>query len=370
MSENITNNNNNNNITNITYDKCTFNNFFASGNLILIIIIFVFIIISFILNLIIMIILCKYKRQKQYSLTGILTWNIFIFNLLHTCSYIVNWFIKDNEKSEGINYGCLLFSSTCKIQASCLIFFSLSQDIIINVFSSFIIFGGKNGKYKYGLILILAGYIFPMAITIIYYRLKIIGIDEQYCYISKYFDDFEDKYKDQSEDEIGDKKEIEYIVKDSNKYYNCYKIIIVTIRFINCLITLFLIIKGKKFIKENKPSKKEKKPNKKVDKIGASLLIFIFSFISLLIYLIFEITSIITTKIEPIRTRIYVIINSFESILLPLLFSIKHEIYVYLCCLRSPKYNKIVDGDSSMKEIEIDQILEDIKEERRSLKKE
>jgi hypothetical protein len=311
-------------------------------------------IISFVLNSIVMFVTCNQKKDKVYSLSGILTWNILIFNFLHTCSYIINWFTKFETEKEGINIGYLLFNTAfCKIQAFCLIFFSISQDFLMNILFSYVIFEEKNRKYLFSFILGFAGYIFPFMVTIFYSRLDILGIDEQYCYISKYFF---------LEDQIESGKEIEYITKHNISYYIYYKLIIAMIRGINFFITFFFIIKAIKYIKRNETSKKEekKKINKKKERIRSFLPLVVIGFTVLFFYLVFEIISIIKSEFGATRTRIYLIINSIESVLLPFAFSYKHNIYIYLFCSRNLGYAKnINENDNSF---EVDPFLKEMKE--------
>jgi hypothetical protein len=311
-------------------------------------------IISFVLNSIIMFITCNQKKDKVYSLSGILTWNILLFNFLHTCSYIINWFTKFGTENEGINIGYLLFNTAfCKIQAFCLIFFSISQDILMNVLFSYVIFEEKNRRYLFFIILGFAGYFFPFMVTIFFYRLDILGIDEQYCYISKYFF---------LEDQIESGKEIEYITKHNISYYIYYKIIIAMIRGINFFISFIFIIKAIKYIKRNERSKKEKKekPNKKKERIRSFLPLVFIGFTVLFFYLVFEIISIIKSEFGATRTRIYLIINCLESVLLPFAFSYKHNIYIYLFCPKNPGYAKNTnENDTSF---EIDPFLKEMKE--------
>ena len=136
--------NNTDNITNITNNdpNINFNFFLADGDFYRLIII-IFIIVSFLLNIIIIfIICCCYGKKRVFSFSGTLTLIILIVNLLHISSYLINWVIK----KEGTNQISLLYGSgnACIFQGFLLIFLSMSQDIIVNIFFAFINSGEKE----------------------------------------------------------------------------------------------------------------------------------------------------------------------------------------------------------------------------------
>lgn len=342
-----------NNITNNFIEDANYNsetNFFALSEDPIRLVIFIYIILSLILNLIIiiMITLCYSKKYKEYSLTGILTWNILFVNFFHILSYMINWLIKnDNTETiingRKINIGYLLFGNpsnfqACKAQAFILIFLSISQDFIINTFFIFINMEGKEKRQLFIIILIFAGYIFPFSITMLFNNFDALGIYEKYCYISKY------------SFSINENNKVEY---NDNKNFILFKIIITFIRGINFFLTLFYIFKAGVYIK------KSKKQIKKRQKLIYSLPVVIITFLSLFIDLIYKIISFIKPEYETRFNGIHLIIVCLDSILLPLGFSIMHGIYIYLCCLTNTSFinSGNADLDSSIKDMDAETLL-------------
>ena len=188
-----------NSIYNKDYNYFSVKNFFGGRDDPSRLIILIFILLSFVLNVIIIYILSFYRKKRDFSLSGSLTLNILIVNFLHTLSYILNWIIRNDEinndienNNSDIEVGALLKGNPsdfgfCQAQGFLLIFLSLSQDIIIIIFLAFInIEKRRRKKFLASIILILGGYISPLLITIYFYYFDLIGINEKFCYISKY----------------------------------------------------------------------------------------------------------------------------------------------------------------------------------------
>lgn len=312
-------------------------------------VIFLFILSSFILNIIIITISIKRKKEKEkegFSLSGILTLNILLVNFFHTLSYIFNWVIKndDTKYKKGpnnleLNVGALLLGNPsnhflCYFQGFLLICLSMSQDFIINIFFAFVNMEGKEKRHIFIIIIIIAGYIFPLSITLIYSNMDLLGINEKVCYIKKYA--FEIK---------GDK--VEYHLEE---HYNIYKAIIFIIRGFNYILTLFFIIRAIRYIRRSN------KKDKKVDKLISSLPVIGVAFFTLSVYLIFRIIFFINSKLEEEYINIYLIMNSVDAFLLPLSFFINHRIYKYFCCCCPKiKYQRDTndydnDNDSSIRD--------------------
>lgn len=328
------------------YDYACNNNFFLPNGDFIRLIIFIIIIISFILNVFIIYIICGNRRKRDFSLSGSLTLIILIVNFLHKASYLINWVIKNEYSKVKLDpekppkkVGLLLFGNSsnfhsCRIQGLLLIFLSISQDILINIFCGFIHSEIKEKKALFTILLVFAGFIFPLCVAFCFYGLDIIGINEKFCYISKYaFNTDNNK---------------EYIEEDN---YIFYMIIIILIRGINLAITLFYIVKAIKYIKNND------KKDKNRERLISSLSVVIIASFTLLIEIIFKILFIIS-DFEENFMDIYLILNSLDCILLPFAFSIKHNIFLYFCscCVRS-SYSNTNENDTSLKEIEFDDLL-------------
>ena len=347
MLYNSKNNPNNNHpiIVDRNYNLFSIKDFFGINDVTrLIILIFIFI--SLILNIIIVTILIKRKKSNKksvFSLSGILTLNILIVNFLHTISYIFNWVIK-NDTTEfhkpnkiPINVGGLLVGNPsnykpCLLQGFLLIFFSMSQDFIINIFFAFVNMDGKEKRFIFILVILIAGYIFPFCITLIYSNLKLIGINEKVCYIAKY------SYK--IDDKTG---EVQYFPE---KNYNYFKAIIFSIRGLNLILTLFFIIRAIRYIQRSE------KKDRKADKLISSLPVISVAFFTLSIYLIFRIVFFVDSRLEEKYMDIYLLLNSVDAVLLPIVFFINHGIYRYFCCccpeIRYESDN--YDNDTSIKD--------------------
>ena len=340
------------NISNYEYD-CDFNFFLPNYDYSRLFII-IFIGISLILNVFIVYIICGNRRNRDFSLSGSLTLIILFVNFCHKVMYLFNWVIKnDNTEIEletdksRKNVGALLFGNPsnfgkCKIQGMFLIFFSISQDILINIFCGFINSEVKEKKALFKILLFFAGFIFPGAVAVCFYGVELIGINEKFCHISKYTFNI-----DNTNNNI-----IEY---NEEEYYGFYKAIIFFIRGINFIITLLYIIRAIKYIKNSD------KKDKKRERLISSLSVVVIACLSLLIEIIFKILFFINSDFEEtILMTIYLLLNSLDCILLPLAFSIKHYIFIYLCCccLRNNILsNNNNDNDTSLKEIEIEDIL-------------
>ena len=100
------------------------------------------ILLNFILLLLILISIIK-NRKRRLSISLKLTANILIINFMHTLSYIINWVtnldnaytIENDYKIGGLLVGSPPYSlGVCEFQGFMLIFTSLSQDILINIF--------------------------------------------------------------------------------------------------------------------------------------------------------------------------------------------------------------------------------------------
>ena len=338
---------NDQNITNKNYDFFSTDYFFGLDDDPTRLIIMIFILISFILTIFIIFMLRNYRKNRDFtsfSLSGVLSLNILIENFLRTFSYIFNWLIKnDNTKFNEDNVGALLNGNPsdfnlCILQGFFLLFLSISQDIIINIFFSFVNMEQRQIKHLYIIILLIAGYIFPACVTIYYYKFDMIGINEKFCYIEKYsFDIIDDE-----------------VTYEKQKDYKIYILYIFLIRSFNFLLTLIFITKAMIYLKNSKKDENDKKAGKLI----SSLPVIFVSCFTLFIELIFRILSFIDIEFEEKLVGIYVIMNSIDSILLPLAFFLKHKIYRYFCCCLTTKNdNNDGNNDSSIKDIEISTLI-------------
>ena len=362
MSNNTTNISNisdiiNNTIEDPNYDFMNASNFFTGSDDSFRLVIIIYIFISFLLNSVILFTICSYKRRKEFSITGLLTWNILLINFFHTLFYMLNWLIKNEltetilDNGQSVNIGGLLLGNPnnfgiCKIQAFFLITLSISQDIIINIFFVHISLKGKKANsHFFTLTLIIAGYIFPSGLSVIFYHLDILGISDKFCYFSKYsFNISQNK--------------VEYF-----KYgkYKLFLAIIFLIRLLNFMLNFILFFRGIRYIKKGKSERKRAK-------IKSGLPVIAVTTFTLIIDLLYKFLSIIDSDLENYLVGVYLIINTADSILLPLAFSVEHHIYsyyMYLCCSINTKYfnnnNNSTDNETTIKDFDINKTTNDRK---------
>jgi hypothetical protein len=188
-----------------------FNKYFFKGDKIRAAII-AFIIISFVFNILYLIsFISILKKQSKKKIYLILMGNILLINFIHTFSYLYEWILQnvDNNKSlyiddngikctepdcdnssyneiGGLLIGNMDNMTACKAQAFFLVFSSLSQDIIINIFFYLINKTTKLKTRKIILFLILAGYAFPILFSIIYLVINAFGLNDKFCFIKKF----------------------------------------------------------------------------------------------------------------------------------------------------------------------------------------
>ena len=344
----------NNSIYNKDYDYFSVKNFIGGSGDPIRLIVIIFIFLSFILNVIIINILSCYRKKREFSLSGLLTLNILIVNFLHTLSYIFNWIMKNDEiKNEIAKYksdvevGALLKGNPshfgfCQTQGFFLIFLSLSQDIIIIIFFAFINIEGKEKKLLALIILIFGGYIPPFLITLFFYKFDLIGLNEKFCYISKYYFYLNDKNSQ--------------VIYEEEKNYKFFILIIFILRLSNFILTFFFVIKGIGYMKW------AKKSDKKREILKYSFPVVLIAIFTLFVDLVFKIMSLFDHKLEEKYIELYIILNSIDSILLPLAFSIRHKIYIFICCCFGGSKYEISsvnenENEIPIKDIEIDKLI-------------
>ena len=170
---------------------------------------FIIIFISFILNLLYIISYIKIKaakkiKYKKNSFSFLVIINILIVNFIHSSSYLLNWMryvkndyyefsLDENHKNKKYHIGGLLIGNpkniewVCSLQGYLMIFSSLSQDSLINVFFYFINNSEIPKKLKSRIILIIFGYAIPFLFSIIYIITKSVGINFRFCYVKKFY---------------------------------------------------------------------------------------------------------------------------------------------------------------------------------------
>ena len=299
-----------------------------------------YILISLILNSLIIISIIK-KKKRKYSIGLLITGNILFINFIHTFSYSFEWVLKEsnynrtlyinengvviNNKSLDSNYyevGGLLVGNmnkigACVTQGFFLVFSAICQDILINIFYFVINRPKIPSERKIKLYLIL-GYCIPILISIIYLLCNQFGLNDKFCYVKKF--SYEDgTYK-------------------FNKYFPGIVMVIYTLRFLNLIISIYLLFQIYKYVKSNNIQKTY---------IIKSSSILIIQIITISIGFIYRLTSAIDDEISRNITTVFLYLNTLDGILFPLTYSLNNGIYRDLFG-DSSKIESIVDDDEEV----------------------
>ena len=114
--------------------------------------------------------------------------NLLLVNTLHVFSYIINW-IKDNQLIYGDNTE---LSVSCQTQAILMIFSSMSQEFWISTITIVFYKSNTRGndffvqkrKMLYSLFIILFD-VLPFLLTLLFRKLKLLGINNLYCWVKQ-----------------------------------------------------------------------------------------------------------------------------------------------------------------------------------------
>ena len=302
-----------------------FDKYFFSGDKIRAVII-VYIIISLIFNVLYLISFISILRRKpKKRIHLILMSNILLINFVHTFSYLYEWILQnvnnnngslyidnngikcvncnnsENHRIGGLLVGNMDNMTACKTQAFFLVFSSLSQDIIINIFFYLI---NKTNKLKQKIIILFligAGYAFPIVFSVIYLVIGAFGLNDKFCFIKK-FDFVEDM-------ELTKENQTKYKL---DKNYIPLICLFYLIRIINIVISGGFLYKIVNYVAKNKLRK-----------------MYIFKSFSFLFVQI--ITRMINTKFGRNFVDGYLIINTIDGVIFPLSSYFANKMYKLLC---------------------------------------
>ena len=314
--------------------------FFSSDDIIHIIII-IYIIISFIFNCLYFITVLKAKFTKEkHQLNIIIMGSILFINFLHTFSYLYEWVLqnvdgknslyvddegeicienngncKDNKSYNeigGLLIGNMSNMAACKTQGFFLVFCSLSQDILINIFLYLINKSRTLSKFKIYL-LILAGTLFPFVISIILVSINGIGLNDKFCFIKKFSFD-----------------------KD-NQTYKIYSgflpmiIVYYILRIINIIISSCLLYRIVKYISGNNLGKKY------IIKLCSFVIVQLFTIV---VGLMYRLGGFVSRKFNRDFVNVFLVINTIDGIVFPLVSYFSNNMYKILCIKNSEsEYN-------------------------------
>ena len=304
-----------------------------------------YILISLILNLLIIISLLK-KKTSKFSIALILTGNILIINFIHTFSYSFEWILKEEDKNHtkilyinengtvlnnktinfndskyyeigGLLVGNILNSEACEAQGFLLIFSALSQDMLINIFFFIVNKSQLPSKSCIRLFVIVLGYCFPFIVALIFRGIDGLGINDKFCYIKKFSVEYDSNLAN-------------YIYTFNKNQFHILIYIIYGIRTINLLFSLFLLFKIIKYVNDNKIK------NKNIYILKSSSILIV-QVITIIVGLIYRLSSVVHESFSRKFTNIFLCINTLDGIFFPLSYSLSNGVYKNLCCGISSK---------------------------------
>ena len=330
-------NNYDRNVTNPYYSILTGKDFFGGTDGIRIVII-IYILLSLILNAIIFIVIgstIKIKKIKiqfaQWLMLGVL-----LMNFLHTFTYFFEWVVKKGvitqkieNDNDTIEVGALLTGNpknifNCKAQGFLLIFSSISQDFLINIFFYIVNSNEFNEKYaKYSVVIL--GLIFPFVFTLFLEIVRAIGLNDEFCYVKKI--DFE-IIKDNNNNEI-----VKYSYFDD---FQVYVMIVYSIRVINFCLTVYFLKKILSYVREKKES---------TYYIFKSIFIPIIQLFTIGIGVIYRSLNMFSRGISVKLAGPYLILNTFDGVLFPVGFILQNNIIsqIKILILRKDEEKNLID---------------------------
>ena len=321
-----------------------FDKYFFSGDKIRAVII-VYIIISLVFNILYLIsFISILKRKPKKKIHLILMSNILLINFIHTFSYLYEWVLQnvnnnsslyidnngikcvkqncnnsDYNRIGGLLVGNMDNMAACKTQAFFLVFSSLSQDIIINIFFYLI---NKTSKLKTKIIirfLIIAGYAFPIILAIIYLVIGAFGLNDKFCFVKKF--NFDEEMKITIENQTKYKPDKRFIPLICLFYL---------IRIINIVISGGFLYKIVKYVSKNKLRKMY---------IFKSFSFLFIQIITIIIGIIYTFGGIINKKFGRDFVDAYLIVNTIDGVIFPMASYFANKMHKFLCSNNDGNYS-------------------------------
>ena len=317
------------------YSILTARDFFGGTDVIRIIII-LYIFISLILNAIIFVVIflsIKIKKTKLPLAQWIMLL-VLLMNFIHTFSYFFQWVIKEENHTTSVyidnvsvEVGTLLTGNprhifSCKAQGFLLIFSSISQDFLINIFFYLVNTSKFNEKYvKYGVVFL--GILFPFVFTLFLEIVGAIGINDEFCYVKKFGFKIDDK-----------ENKVKYEYFDG---FQAYVMIVYFIRIINFCVTCYFFNTILTYVKAKKMPKYY---------IFKSIIIPIIQLFTIGIGVLYRFLNLINHKFSVSLAGPYLILNTSDGVLFPIGFIIQNNIVSQISKLFSdndPKRKSLTD---------------------------
>ena len=319
------------NVLNPYYSINSVKDFFGGSDPIRIVII-VYIFLSFILNTIIFITIgftIKLKNIKFPIATWIMLL-VLIMNFFHTFSYLFEWVIKDEDtvithtiqikdytnKIGGLLSGNPKNNVGCTIQGFLLIFTSISQDFLINIFF-YLVNSSQVNEGQTKILLLVLGIIFPFIFTLMLGIFGALGLNDEFCYVKKFDYDFV---------KIDDKECVQYI------YYEGFQIavmIVYAIRVINFIVTAFLLKRIWSFVRQR---------NKPTIYLIKSIFIPIIQLVTVFIGVIYRLFNQFNPRTSQNLSGVYLVLNTADGVLFPIGFAFQNSLISQI--------QKLIKGDN------------------------
>ena len=309
-----------NNVTNPEYSFITAKNFFGGTEPIrLVIVIYIFLCIIFnVINLTVFFITMK-KANRPIPIGLWVMISVIFANFIHTFTYFFEWVLKNEINTEKIDFdgrkvevGGLLTGNpknmfACYTQGFLLIFSSIVQDFLINIFF-YIVSSNKEKEIKSKIITIWSlclGVGFPFIFTLILALTGALGINDEFCYVNKF--DFDIKEN--------------IVIYKQYKPFQVVVGIVYLIRVVNLVATIYFLVK----IIINIRSRKESKLY-----LFKTIFIPIIQSFTIIIGVIYRLINMASPEISVKLSSVYLILNTSDGVLFPVGFFLQFNIFEYL----------------------------------------
>ena len=334
------------NVTNPYYSIISGKDFWGGSDPIRVIII-IYIILSLIFNLInftVIGVTIKIKK-KVFPIALWVMLTVLLMNFIHTFTYFYEWVIKNGVdiknvkigEDNNVNVGALLTGNPkhlfgCYTQGFFLIFSSISQDFLINIF--FYLVNSSNFNESYAKIGVgVLGFALPFLFTLILGIVGGIGLNDRFCYVKKFNINF--KTVDNEE----------YTVYSYYSGFQAGVIIVYLIRVFNFFATVYFLIKIWNYVNQS---------NQPKSYLFKSVFIPFIQLFTIGIGVIYRFINMASPKISAQLSGTYLILNTCDGVLFPIAFALQNNIFSQIKKLYSneKENNNSEGGDGPIEFIE------------------
>jgi hypothetical protein len=252
---------------------------------------------------------------------------VLIMNFFHTFSYFFEWVIKTDVKTElikidgdDVNIGGLLVGNPnnfvgCLTQGFLLIFTSISQDFLINIFFYLVNSTSETIEIiekKAKLYIIIFGLMFPFAFTLFLRIMGALGLNDEFCYVTKFGFTIENN-------------EVKY---SEFRGFQVYVMIVYLIRIVNFIFTFYFLRKIWIYVKQQKKNRIY---------LFKSIFIPILQLFTIGIGVLYRFINLGSKHLSVVLAGPYLILNTADGVLFPIGFALQNDIFIQL--------KKIIKGE-------------------------